>query len=93
MADYLGRFWVDSLVHDASMLSTLIELIGEQRVALGSDDPFPLGEAAPGTVIDAATELSEATRSALRSGAALELLGLSADTFTLAGAATKEDVS
>ncbi|MBW3567136.1 MAG: amidohydrolase, partial [Proteobacteria bacterium] len=42
--DYLGRFWLDSLVHDTTALRYMIELIGPERIALGSDYPFPLGE-------------------------------------------------
>lgn len=79
--DYLGRFWVDALVHDASMLQRIVELIGPDHVALGSDYPFPLGEAVPGSTIDAMPGLDAATRLALRSGAALAFLGLDAAMF------------
>src|SRR5260370_25416387 len=34
---YLGKFYVDSLVHDADALRHLIKLGGPERVALGSD--------------------------------------------------------
>jgi aminocarboxymuconate-semialdehyde decarboxylase len=47
----LGRFWVDSLVHDEETLRFIVKLFGEDRVALGSDYPFPLGEAKPGELI------------------------------------------
>ena len=40
--------YFDSLVHDASVLDHLINLAGSDHVALGSDYPFPLGEADPG---------------------------------------------
>lgn len=49
---YMGRFWVDSLTHDPFMLTRLIELFGEERVALGTDYPFPLGELQPGKLIE-----------------------------------------
>ena len=49
---YMGRFWVDSLVHDPKALSFLMESIGEQSICLGSDYPFPLGEAHPGSLLD-----------------------------------------
>lgn len=49
---YLGKFWVDSLVHDADMLDKLIGLFGIDKVALGSDYPFPLGELNPGRMIE-----------------------------------------
>lgn len=50
---YLGKFWVDSLVHDPHMLRYLMEIVGTNRVALGSDYPFPLGESRAGTLIRA----------------------------------------
>src|SRR6202030_3350925 len=53
-----ARFYVDSLVHDADALRLLLKLFGAQRVALGSDYPFPLGEAHPGQLIDSIKEFS-----------------------------------
>lgn len=50
--DYLGKFYLDTLVHDPKMLSYLIDLIGSDKLAIGSDYPFPLGEAVPGEIID-----------------------------------------
>ena len=49
--DYLGSFYVDSLVHDKKMLDYVVNLIGENRVCLGTDYPFPLGELEPGKLI------------------------------------------
>ena len=49
--DLLHRLYVDSLVHDARALHYLVDLMGADRVALGSDYPFPLGEAEPGKLI------------------------------------------
>jgi len=49
--DYLGKFWVDSLVHDKKAFSYLLEVVGEDKVCLGSDYPFPLGESHPGKLI------------------------------------------
>ncbi|MCH8241323.1 MAG: amidohydrolase [Planctomycetes bacterium] len=80
--DYLGRFYVDSLVHDADALRFLIELMGADRIALGSDYPFPLGEASPGRLIDSMTGLSDETKKRLLAGTALEFLGLSIDRFS-----------
>ena len=39
-----GKFWTDSLVHDDAALELLVEVMGEDRVILGTDYPFPLGE-------------------------------------------------
>ena len=79
--DYLGRFYVDSLVHDADALRTLLRLMGPERVALGSDYPFPLGEAVPGQLIDSMPDLSDPTRARLLWGTALEFLGLEKGRF------------
>jgi aminocarboxymuconate-semialdehyde decarboxylase len=50
-AKYLGSFWVDSLTHDARMLEYLMELVGPQRICMGTDYPYPLGEDIPGELI------------------------------------------
>jgi aminocarboxymuconate-semialdehyde decarboxylase len=49
--DYIGKFWVDSLVHDVSAMKYLIDTMGEDKICLGSDYPFPLGEHVPGKLI------------------------------------------
>jgi aminocarboxymuconate-semialdehyde decarboxylase len=72
---YLGRFWVDSLVHEADMLRHIVKLFGEERVMLGSDYPFPLGEDSPGALIRSLPELSEASRDKLLGGNARHWLG------------------
>jgi aminocarboxymuconate-semialdehyde decarboxylase len=70
-----ARFYVDSLVHDTDALAFLVKLFGAQRVALGSDYPFPLGEAKPGQLIES-TKLSAKEKAQLLSGNAREFLGL-----------------
>lgn len=50
--DYIGRFWIDSLVHDADALNYVVKLIGEEKICVGSDYPFPLGEHHPGKLIE-----------------------------------------
>lgn len=79
---YLDRFYVDSLVHDAEALRYLIRLMGAERIALGSDYPFPLGEPCPGAIIDSMTDLTDEMRSRLLSGTALDFLNLDASRFT-----------
>lgn len=71
-----ARFYVDSLVHDPDALKLLLKLFGAQRIALGSDYPFPLGEAHPGKLIESIKELSTSEQSQLLSGTAREFLGL-----------------
>lgn len=50
--EYAGKFWVDSLVHDKNAFQYLLEVIGEDKICLGSDYPFPLGEHKPGRLIE-----------------------------------------
>jgi aminocarboxymuconate-semialdehyde decarboxylase len=70
-----AHFYVDSLVHDADALRLLINLFGAKRVALGSDYPFPLGEAHPGQLIESMNLAPEETAQLL-SETAREFLGL-----------------
>jgi aminocarboxymuconate-semialdehyde decarboxylase len=78
---YLGKFYLDSLVHDGRMLKYMIELIGAEKIALGSDYPFPLGEAQPGKLIESMEELSNAAKERLLSGTALEWLNVKKSYF------------
>lgn len=50
--DYIGRFWIDSLVHDPQALDFIMEVMGNDKICLGSDYPFPLGEHHPGQLIE-----------------------------------------
>lgn len=78
--EYLGKFWLDSLVHDPAMLDYIVKLIGEEKVCLGTDYPFPLGELQPGQLINS-MPYTDATKQTLLSGAALQWLGLGAERF------------
>jgi aminocarboxymuconate-semialdehyde decarboxylase len=75
--DTPARFYVDSLVHDPDALKFLLNLFGARRVALGSDYPFPLGEAKPGKLIESVKEFSAKDKKQLLSGTAREFLGIS----------------
>lgn len=74
-ANYLGKFYVDSLVHHAGMLNYMIDLLGANSIALGSDYPFPLGEHMPGQLIES-MPLDTETKQRLLHGTALEWLRL-----------------
>jgi aminocarboxymuconate-semialdehyde decarboxylase len=78
--DYLGKIWFDSLVHDAPMLNYLVKLAGAEKVALGTDYPFPLGELEPGRLIES-MPFDEETKATLLHGAALEWLNLEKEIF------------
>ena len=65
---YVDRFSVDSAVFDPRALALLVDVMGAERVMLGSDYPFPLGERCVGAVIDRCPGLSDAQRQAMRAG-------------------------
>ncbi len=74
---YLGQMYFDSLVHSKEVLDYLVGLVGANRIALGTDYPFPLGELEPGKLIENAG-YDDVTRDRLLSGTALEWLGMTA---------------
>ncbi|MBI3500354.1 MAG: amidohydrolase [Bacteroidetes bacterium] len=78
--EYLGKFWLDSLTHNEEMLRYIIKLVGANRVALGSDYPFPLGENEPGKLIRE-MNFSDEMKEKLLSGSALEWLGMKKEKF------------
>lgn len=80
--DWLGRFWVDSLVHEPAALRMLLEVVGEDRIALGSDYPFPLGEHVPGKMIEEMADLTPEVRTRLLTTNALEFLDIPVERFT-----------
>ena len=73
--EYLQRLYFDSWVADRAALRYLLDTCGVDRVMLGTDYPFPLGEQAPGAGIDA-IELDASQKARLFHGTALEWLGL-----------------
>lgn len=73
--DYLGKFWVDTAVFDANFLRYIIGLYGSEKICVGSDYPFPLGEAIPGGLVESMTDLDGAVRQNLMYRSALSWLG------------------
>jgi len=78
--NYISKFWIDSLVHDANMLDFVVDQFGPERVALGSDYPFPLGENFPGSLIKS-MDWSDEKKSKVLSGSALEWLNMKESDF------------
>ena len=79
--EYTDRFFLDTLVHDAPSLDFVIDMFGTDRLALGTDYPFPLGEDHPGKLIEEMQSLTVEQKQRLLSGTALEFLGLESSVF------------
>jgi aminocarboxymuconate-semialdehyde decarboxylase len=74
---YLNRFYTDSAVFDQRALRFLVDTMGADRVMLGSDYPFPLGEERVGALVRESS-LPEDARNQLLGGNAMRFLGLKA---------------
>jgi aminocarboxymuconate-semialdehyde decarboxylase len=74
---YLNRFCTDSAVFDQRTLQFLVATMGTDRVMLGSDYPFPLGEERVGSLIRQ-SNLPQHTKVKLLSGNAARFLKLEA---------------
>ncbi|MEV7709174.1 amidohydrolase family protein [Streptomyces sp. NPDC088270] len=73
---YLGRFYVDSVVFDDRALRLLVDTVGADRVMVGSDYPYPLGERPVGQVVRKSAFLDDRSRELITHGNAERFLGL-----------------
>jgi aminocarboxymuconate-semialdehyde decarboxylase len=73
---YLDRFSVDSAVFDDGALKLLVDVMGAERVLLGSDYPFPLGEQQIGALVRGAGFLDNAAKTAILGANAARFLAL-----------------
>jgi aminocarboxymuconate-semialdehyde decarboxylase len=79
-SSYARRFHVDSAVFDERALRLLIDVMGVDRVMLGSDYPFPLGEQRIGHLVRSLSGLSPDERDGVLHNNALRFFGLAAAT-------------
>lgn len=86
-----ARFWVDSIVHDRYALRTLVGVFGVQRICMGSDYPFPLGEV-PGELIRNNPAVTPDAMAMLMHRNTLEFLGVDGGAYS-PGAVTGGDVN
>ena len=75
----LRRFHVDTVVHDADVLRSVIDFWGTERVLCGSDYPFDMGVERPAEIVRG-LELAAGDDASILGGNALRLLGRSAVT-------------
>ena len=78
--DYLGNFYLDSLVHEPKMLDFIVDIMGEDKICLGTDYPFPLGELEPGKLINK-MKYTNAKKAKLLAENALNWLGINKEDF------------
>ncbi len=74
-AEALSRLYTDTVLHDPRVLRFVIDVVGGDRIMMGSDMPFPIGDLAP-TRIVAASGVDAATAGRINGGLAAELFRL-----------------
>ncbi len=72
--ELLQRVHFDTVLHDPAVLQLLIQWAGAQRVVIGSDYPFFMGDLTPVDTLDA-VQLSDDDRAAILGGNVERLLG------------------
>ena len=77
-SSYVDRFYVDAAVFSGDALELLVKTMGEDRVMLGSDYPFPLGEQQVGSLIRSQATLPAAAREKLLHQNAADFFGVDA---------------
>jgi aminocarboxymuconate-semialdehyde decarboxylase len=70
----LRAMWYDTLVHDPRTLRFVADVVGADRLMLGSDAPFPIGDPTPAHII-AAAGFTPDEQEAMRCGTAAALFG------------------
>ncbi|WP_397474369.1 amidohydrolase family protein [Pusillimonas sp.] len=76
-SEYASRLYTDAAVFDHDALNLLVNTMGEDRVMMGSDYPYPLGEQPIGSLINSAPSLNQDQRRKLLVGNAQTFFNLS----------------
>ena len=74
----LAAIYTDTILHDARVLKFVIEMIGTDRLMMGSDMPFPIGDLEPMKIV-AAAGLSAAQAASINGGLAARLFKFNED--------------
>ncbi len=69
----MSMLYYDTLVHEPAALQLLIDTVGADRIMLGSDMPFPIGDPTPRAILDGVV-LSDADRSSIEEGLVTRLM-------------------
>jgi len=68
----LGAIYTDTILHDARVLKFVIEMMGTERLMMGSDMPFPIGDSEPMKIV-AEAGLSPAQTASINGALAAQL--------------------
>jgi aminocarboxymuconate-semialdehyde decarboxylase len=74
--EYARQLYYDTLVYDPRAVRYLLDLVGADRLCVGSDYPFGIRERPPGKALSEVQNLPAAEREAVQTRNALRFLGL-----------------
>jgi aminocarboxymuconate-semialdehyde decarboxylase len=72
----MKRLFYDTMVFQPLYLRHLVEIVGVERVMLGTDYPFDMSETEPIGLVSATEGLSDDDRAAITGGNAARVFGL-----------------
>ncbi len=73
--NYLNRFWIDNITHDAATLQFIMTMQNSDKICLGSDYPFPLGDLEMGKFMNE-MQLSESDLANINWKSTMQWLGM-----------------
>ena len=79
--EYIGKFWIDALTHDDKALQYIVDIMGGDKICMGSDYPFPLGEHHPGKLIESMDSFSAELKEKLLFTNAMQWMNLDMNHF------------
>lgn len=79
--NYLGKFWIDSITHDAKALQYVLDMAGNDKVCMGSDYPFPLGDLEMGKFMEEEMQLGDELKEKIFSQNSLDWMNLDKKAF------------
>lgn len=71
----LAAMYYDTIVQDTRALRFLADIVGAERIMMGSDMPFPIGDLAPLKIVQD-TPFTDTERTSINGGLAQKLFGL-----------------
>jgi aminocarboxymuconate-semialdehyde decarboxylase len=71
----LSSIYTDTILHDSRVLKFVVEMMGTEKLMMGSDNPFPIGDLEPIKIV-ANAGLSAAQTASINGGSAARLFGL-----------------
>lgn len=73
-SDFLQNVYYDTCLYDPTVLSSLVKIVGPDRLLLGSD--WPIGDADPLGFVDRCADIGDDDKSMIKGGRVAELIGM-----------------